>query len=95
MGKDGFAYLLDRSNLGGITAPVDSFHVTDQGFTQAAATYRTTKARMLLVALANLSSRLSALLQPPHLKSTSLTDGVWGKTDAARLLSRQRVAPIT
>ena len=41
MGKDGFAYLLDRSNLGGITAPVDSFHVTDQGFTQAAATYRT------------------------------------------------------
>jgi PQQ enzyme repeat len=41
LGKDGNAYLLNRSNLGGITAPVASFHVTDQGFTQAAATYRT------------------------------------------------------
>ena len=41
MGKDGNAYLLNRSNLGGITAPVDFFHVTDQGFTQAGAAYRT------------------------------------------------------
>jgi hypothetical protein len=41
MGKDGNAYLLNRSNLGGITAPVDFFHVTDQGFTQAGAVYRT------------------------------------------------------
>ena len=32
MGKDGNAYLLNRDNLGGITAPVDSFHVTDQGY---------------------------------------------------------------
>ena len=35
MGKDGNAYLLDRSNLGGIHAPVGSSHITDQGFTQA------------------------------------------------------------
>jgi hypothetical protein len=41
LGKDGNAYLLNRSNLGGFTAPVDFFHVTDQGFTQAAAAYRT------------------------------------------------------
>jgi|SRR5581483_11548089 len=41
LGKDGNAYLLDRSNLGGITEPVASFHITDQGFTQAAASYRT------------------------------------------------------
>jgi hypothetical protein len=41
MGKDGNAYLLNRSNLGGVIAPVDSFHVTDQGFTQAGAAYRT------------------------------------------------------
>ena len=41
MGKDGNAYLLDRSNLGGITEPLDVFHVTDQGLTQAGAAYRT------------------------------------------------------
>jgi len=41
MGKDGNAYLLNRSNLGGITGPVHFFHVTDQGFTQAGAVYRT------------------------------------------------------
>jgi hypothetical protein len=41
MGKDGNAYLLDRSNLGGITDPVASSHVSGTGLIQAAATYRT------------------------------------------------------
>ena len=42
LGKDGNAYLLDRSNLGGVTVqPVDSFQVTVQAIIQAAATYRT------------------------------------------------------
>ncbi len=41
LGKDGNAYLLNRSNLGGITAPVASFQVTVQAITQGAATYRT------------------------------------------------------
>ena len=41
LGKDGNAYLVNRDNLGGITEPVDSFHVTDQNMMQAAATYRT------------------------------------------------------
>ena len=43
MGKDGKAYLLDRSNLGGITAPVDSASVSDSiiDILNAAATYRT------------------------------------------------------
>jgi hypothetical protein len=40
LGKDGNAYLLDRSNLSGITAPVASLH-TDHGIVGAAATYRT------------------------------------------------------
>lgn len=52
-----------------------------------------TKARMLLVALAKLSFRLFALVQP--VRQLFLTDGVWGGTDAVRLLSRQRVVPIT
>jgi hypothetical protein len=41
LGKDGKAYLLNRDNLGGITAPVDSFQVTPQAINQGAATYRT------------------------------------------------------
>jgi len=41
LGKDGNAYLLDRSNLGGITPPVASLHIGDNAITQAAATYQT------------------------------------------------------
>ena len=40
MGKDGNVYLLNRSNLGGITAPIASLH-TAHGIVGAAATYRT------------------------------------------------------
>jgi PQQ enzyme repeat/FG-GAP-like repeat len=43
MGKDGNAYLLNRSNLGGVSAPVSSSHVSNNpfGIIQAATTYRT------------------------------------------------------
>ena len=41
LGKDGNGYLLNRSNLGGITAPVASFHFSTGPIVQAAATYRT------------------------------------------------------
>jgi hypothetical protein len=41
LGKDGNAYLLNRSNLGGITAPIASLHVRDNGMIGAGATYRT------------------------------------------------------
>jgi hypothetical protein len=41
MGKNGFAYLLNRDNLGGISAPIDSFQVSGSAIIQAAATYRT------------------------------------------------------
>ncbi len=41
LGKDGNVYLLDRSNLGGISAPIASFHVANDGIIQGAATYRT------------------------------------------------------
>ena len=41
LGKDGKAYLLNRSNLGGITAPVAWSQVTNSAIIQAAATYRT------------------------------------------------------
>ncbi|MGI8437797.1 MAG: dockerin type I domain-containing protein [Chthoniobacterales bacterium] len=41
LGKDGNAYLLDRNNLGGITAPITSSHVGSGSIIQAAATYHT------------------------------------------------------
>jgi hypothetical protein len=41
LGKDNYAYLLNRSNLGGITAPVASLQVSGSFIIQAAATYRT------------------------------------------------------
>ena len=40
MGKDGFGYLLNRDNLGGIAAPVNSWQLADR-ILNAAATYRT------------------------------------------------------
>src|SRR5438876_9441520 len=41
LGKDGNAYLINRDNLGGISAPVASLHVSGSAIIQAAATYRT------------------------------------------------------
>ncbi|HEV3098464.1 MAG TPA: hypothetical protein VGY75_01980 [Candidatus Udaeobacter sp.] len=41
MGKDGNAYLVNRDDLGGITAPIASSHFVDGFIIQAAATYRT------------------------------------------------------
>jgi outer membrane protein assembly factor BamB len=41
LGKDGNAYLLNRDNLGGITAPMASLNLSDQPILQAAASYRT------------------------------------------------------
>jgi outer membrane protein assembly factor BamB len=41
LGKDGNAYLVNRSNLGGISAPLASSHVGSGSIIQAAATYGT------------------------------------------------------
>jgi PQQ enzyme repeat len=41
LGKDGKAYLVDRDNLGGVSAPVASSQVASASIIQAAATYRT------------------------------------------------------
>jgi len=41
LGKDGNAYLVNRENFGGISAPVASSHVANSAIIQAAVTYRT------------------------------------------------------
>jgi hypothetical protein len=43
LGKDGNAYLLNRANLGGVSAPLAQLHVSDNEIIQAAATYQTTQ----------------------------------------------------
>jgi outer membrane protein assembly factor BamB len=43
LGKDGNAYLLDRSNLGGVSPPVAQAHVSSTPIIQAAASYQTVK----------------------------------------------------
>jgi outer membrane protein assembly factor BamB len=43
LGKDGKAYLLNRNNLGGVSAPVASLKVSNGSIIQAAATYRTSQ----------------------------------------------------
>ncbi|HEU0276120.1 MAG TPA: hypothetical protein VFQ83_16465, partial [Candidatus Udaeobacter sp.] len=72
LGKDGNAYLLNRGNLGGITAPVASLHVSGNVIIQAAATYRTAQGTYV-VFRAN-SSTLSAFRinpsNPPTISSS-------------------------
>ncbi len=43
LGKDGKAYLLNRNNLGGVSAPVASANVSGNAIIQAAASYRTSQ----------------------------------------------------
>jgi outer membrane protein assembly factor BamB len=78
LGKDGNAYLVNRSNLGGITLPVASSHVSGNSIIQAAATYRT-KQGTYVVFRAN-GSTLSAFritaANPPAITS------VWSKTQS-------------
>src|SRR4029453_12853393 len=58
LGKDGKAYLLNRNNLGGITAPVASANVANSVRGQSAATYRTSQGTYFV--FRNGSSSLSA-----------------------------------
>jgi hypothetical protein len=71
MGKDEYAYLLNRDNLGGITAPIDSRQVSDFYLWQAAATYRTNQGTY--VAFRDSGSRLSTFgitaTSPPTIAS--------------------------
>ena len=53
LGKDGNAYLLNRTNLGGIAAPVAQAHVAGGAIIQAAATYRTTNGTSFVFANGN------------------------------------------
>jgi hypothetical protein len=59
LGKDGNAYLLNRDNLGGISAPVASAHVAGV-IIQAAATYRTNQGTFVAFRVNNNNATFSA-----------------------------------
>jgi len=71
LGKDGNAYLLDRSNLGGVSTPVASLRVSSSAIIQAAATYRTNQGTYVVFRAS--SSTLSAFrinpTNPPTITS--------------------------
>jgi hypothetical protein len=78
LGKDGNAYLLDRSNLGGVSTPVASLHVSSSAIIQAAATYSTSQGTYVVFRAS--SSLLSAFrinpTNPPTITS------VWSVTQS-------------
>jgi len=78
LGKDGNAYLLDRSNLGGVSTPVASLHVSSSAIIQAAATYHTSQGTYVVFRAS--SSLLSAFrinpTNPPTITS------VWSVTQS-------------
>jgi hypothetical protein len=59
LGKDGYAYLLNRTNLGGVSLPLAKAHVSSSTILQAAVTYPTTNGTY--VVLTGNSSQLVAL----------------------------------
>lgn len=80
LGKDGNAYLLNRSNFGGVSAPLAQAHLSSGAIIQAAATYRT--ALGTYVVFAQGSGTLSAfrinLTSPPTISS------VWSASEGGR-----------
>jgi outer membrane protein assembly factor BamB len=79
LGKDGNCYLLNRTNLGGISAPVASAHVAGSSIIQAAATYTTSKGTYVVFANSdNLYSLRIGPTNPP-----SITN-VWTESENGR-----------
>src|SRR5215475_3778722 len=74
LGKDGTTYLLNRDNLGGISAPVASFQIPSQPIVQASATYRTNQGTYVACRVASIqlsTFRISAT-NPPTITN------IWG-----------------
>lgn len=68
-GKDGNVYLLDRTNLGGITRPLAQLHVAGSAIIQASAAYQTAQATYLVLAASgNLYTVRVTASSPPTLQ---------------------------
>ncbi len=77
LGKDGNVYLLNRTNLGGITQPLAQKHVLDSQIIQAAATYQTALGSYLVLAASGklYSLRIGAANPPTLTSAWSVSEG--------------------
>jgi hypothetical protein len=82
LGKDGNAYLLNRSNLGGITAPVASSNVNSGSIIQAAATYRTALGTYVVFRGSSSATRTFRInaTNPPTITATWSVTGQSGRS---------------
>ena len=92
MGKDGNAYLLNRDNLGGITAPVASLHVSNNVIIQAAATYRTNQGTY--VAFRANGNTISSVRITQVIRRPSRLPGARARAVAGRPLLHRLTGPI-
>lgn len=63
LGKDGNAYLLNRTNLGGVSGPLAKAHISSSTIIQAAATYRTSQGTYV-VCCANANQLVAFRINP-------------------------------
>jgi hypothetical protein len=80
LGKDGNMYLLNRTNLGGITKPIAQAHVASGAIIQAAATYQTAKGTYVVFENSDnlYSYRIGASNPPTMTKAWSASEGGQG-----------------
>jgi hypothetical protein len=82
LGKDGNAFLLNRTNLGGISRPLAQAHVSTTAIIQAAATYRTPQGTYVVFCGNTSQNQLTALRigasSPPTITN------VWTKSENGR-----------
>ena len=82
LGKDGNAYLLNRSNLGGVSAPVASANVNSGSIIQAAATYRTALGTYVVFRGSSSATRTFRInaTNPPSITTTWAVTGQSGRS---------------
>jgi hypothetical protein len=80
LGKDGNAYLLNRTNLGGVSVPLARAHISSSTIIQAAATYQTTLGTYV-VCCGNSTNLIAFRITPT---SPPTITGVWTNSHNGR-----------
>ena len=80
LGKDGNAYLLNRTNLGGVSAPLARANISSSTIVQAAVTYRTAQGTYV-VCRGNTNALIAFRINPT---SPPTISGVWTNNQGGR-----------